>query len=118
MRARRALLYMPGDDMRKIQKAATLGVDCICMDMEDGVAINRKVEARATIVQALASVDFGRSERLARINAVGSGLEAADLAEVLPAHPDSIVIPKLEYAEQIKWVSGQIALAEQEFGWP
>lgn len=118
MRARRALLYMPGDDLRKIQKATTLGVDCVCMDMEDGVAINRKIEARTTIAQALGSLDFGHSERLARINAVGSGLEAVDLAEVLPAHPDGIVIPKLEYAEQIKWVSGQMALAEQQFGWP
>ncbi len=38
MHSRRALLYMPGDDRRKIEKATTLGVDCICMDMEDGVA--------------------------------------------------------------------------------
>ena len=49
MRARRALLYMPGDEMTKIRKATTLGVDCICMDMEDGVALNRKTEARQTI---------------------------------------------------------------------
>jgi len=42
MRARRALLYMPGDDRHKIEKALTLDVDCICMDMEDGVALNRK----------------------------------------------------------------------------
>jgi citrate lyase beta subunit len=59
MRARRALLYMPGDDMHKIRKAATLGVDCVCLDMEDGVAQNRKAEARATIVQALGSLNFG-----------------------------------------------------------
>ncbi len=42
MRARRALLYMPGDDLRKIRKATTLDVDCVCLDMEDGVAANRK----------------------------------------------------------------------------
>ncbi len=29
MRARRALLYTPGDDLHKIKKAITLGVDCI-----------------------------------------------------------------------------------------
>ncbi len=34
MHSRRALLYMPGDDRRKIEKATTLGVDCICMDLE------------------------------------------------------------------------------------
>jgi citrate lyase beta subunit len=93
MHARRALLYMPGDDRHKIEKALTLdvivpvparssrfldgarGVDCICMDMEDGVALNRKSEARRTIAAALRELTFSRSEKLARINAAGSGLE-------------------------------------------
>ncbi len=118
MRARRALLYMPGDDLHKIRKAATLNVDCICMDMEDGVAVNRKAEARATIAAALQSLDFGRSERLARINPVGSGLEREDLAVVLPARPDGIVVPKVETGAQVRWVSAQIGAAENERGWP
>ncbi len=46
MPSRRALLYMPGDDWKKITKSITLGVDCICMDMEDAVAVSRKAEAR------------------------------------------------------------------------
>ncbi len=117
MRARRALLYMPGDDMHKIQKATSLGVDCVCMDMEDGVAFNRKEEARQTIVEALRWLDFGRSERLARINAVGSGLEDQDLQTVLPAHPDGIVIPKVDSSEPIRRVSTKISAAESEFGW-
>ena len=48
MRSRRAILYMPGDDLHKIRKAITLGVDCICMDLEDGVAPVRKQAARKT----------------------------------------------------------------------
>ncbi|HEX9019563.1 MAG TPA: aldolase/citrate lyase family protein, partial [Anaerolineaceae bacterium] len=87
MHARRALLYMPGDDLHKIQKAIGLGVDCICMDIEDGVALNRKAEARATIAEALRTLDFGRAEKLVRINPVGSGLEEDDLRAVLPARP-------------------------------
>jgi citrate lyase beta subunit len=118
MRARRALLYMPGDDRHKIEKAATLGVDSICMDMEDGVAPNRKQSARETIATALQSLDFGSSERLARINQVGSGLEQEDLKRVLPAHPDGIVIPKVDHADQIRWASQQIAAAEAQYGWP
>lgn len=118
MRSRRALLYTPGDDQKKIQKATTLGVDAICMDMEDGVAINRKVDARETIAQALNSVDFGRAERLARINPVGSGMETADLETVLPSRPDGIVLPKVERADQVQWVSQKIAAAEKRLGWP
>lgn len=118
MRARRALLYMPGDDLRKINKAAASGVDCACLDMEDGVALNRKAEARSVIVEALKTINFGRTECLARINAVGSGFENEDLSVVLPAHPDGIVIPKVEYAEQIQWVSAQMAGYEDLYGWP
>lgn len=116
-RARRALLYMPGDDMHKIQKATTLGVDCICMDMEDGVAANRKDAARNTIAEALETLDFGRSERLARINPVGSGLEDEDLHSVLPARPQGIVIPKVDQAAQIHKVEAALEQAEAGHNW-
>ena len=118
MPSRRALLYVPGDDRHKIEKALTFGVDCICMDMEDGVALTRKAEARAAIARALQELDFGRSERLARINAVGSGLEKDDIEAILPFHPDGIVIPKIEALDQIQWASGKIEAAELANGWP
>jgi citrate lyase beta subunit len=109
---------MPGDDWKKITKSLTLGVDCICMDMEDGVAVKRKAEARTTIAQALQELDFGQSEKLARINAVGSGWERDDIDAVLPFHPDGIVIPKIESLGQIEWGSKIIESAELKFGWP
>ena len=116
MHSRRALLYMPGDDRRKIEKSTTLGVDCICMDMEDGVAMNRKAEARAVIAQAMKELEFGSSERCIRINSIGSGLEAYDLAAALAAQPDSIVVPKVESAEQVKWVTERIEAFEASSG--
>src|SRR5512136_298463 len=118
MRARRALLCMPGDDMHKIQKAITLGVDTICMDIEDGVALNRKAEARTTILEALRSLDFGRSEKIVRINPVGSGLETDDLRAILPGRPDGILIPKVQGAEQVRWVSDRIGEFELSQDWP
>jgi len=108
MHSRRALLYMPGDDRRKIEKATTLGVDSICMDMENGVAANKKAEARAVISQAMKELDFGNSERCIRINSIGSGLEKRDLVAALATNPDAIVVPKIESAEQVKWVSEHI----------
>ncbi len=117
-RVRRALLYMPGDDRRKIEKAATLGVDCVCMDVEDGTALNRKQAARETIAGALRQVDFGRSERLVRINPIGSGLENDDLAATLGGRPDGYVLPKVESAESIEWLCWRLTEAEQAHGWP
>jgi citrate lyase beta subunit len=105
---------MPGDDRRKIEKSTTLGVDSICMDMEDGVALNRKTEARHVIAQAMKELNFGNSERCIRINSIGSGLEAYDLAAALDAEPDTIVVPKIETAEQVRWVSERIETYELE----
>ncbi len=116
-RVRRAQLYIPGDDPKKIEKGAGLGVDSLILDLEDGVALSRKVEARQVVVQSLAALDFGRSERLVRINAIGSGFEADDLAAALSAHPDGIVIPKIEEAAHVQWASQRIAEAEEANGW-
>ncbi len=117
MRSRRAILYMPGDNWKMITKAITLGVDSICMDMEDGAAVNKKAEARQTIAKALQELDFGESEKLARINSVGSGWEKDDIEAVLPYHPDGIVIPKVESYEQVEWASKIIEEAELKYGW-
>jgi citrate lyase subunit beta-like protein len=118
MHSRRALLYMPGDDWKKITKSITLGVDSICMDMEDGAAVNKKAEARATIIRALKELDFGESEKLARINSVGSGWEVDDIEAVLPYRPDGVVIPKVESIDHIEWAAKIIEAAELRHGWP
>ncbi len=113
MHSRRALLYMPGDDRRKIEKATTLGVDCICMDMEDGVAITHKTEARAVIAQAMKELEFGNSERCIRINSFGSGFEKFDLAAAVATNPDTIVLPKVETADQVRSISEYIEVYER-----
>lgn len=40
---RRAVLYCPGNDERKLGKLALLDVDCAVLDCEDGVALSKKV---------------------------------------------------------------------------
>ena len=116
MHSRRALLYMPGDDRRKIEKSISLSVDSICMDMEDGVAITRKIDARAIIAQAMKELDFGKSECCIRINSIGSGLESYDLVAALATNPDTIVVPKIESADQVRWVSDHIESYELSSG--
>jgi citrate lyase beta subunit len=108
---------MPGDNWKMITKSITLGVDSICMDMEDGTAVSRKAEARVTIVKALQELDFGASEKLARINSIGSGWEREDIEAVLPYHPDGIVIPKVESYDHVEWAGRIIESAELKNGW-
>ena len=82
------------------------------------MAFSRKAEARATIVEALAGLDFGSRERLVRINPVGSGLETADLDAVMTGRPDGLVLPKVESAGQVQKVSEALARVEHAQGWP
>lgn len=47
---RRVLFNVPGSDERKIQKSLTLNLDCVVLDLEDGVAFNQKENARELVV--------------------------------------------------------------------
>jgi len=116
MRSRRALLYVPGSDMHKIEKAAALDVDGVILDLEDGVAANRKDDARTIIAQALVSLNFGRPERLVRINPFYSGRAQADLAAVLAGKPDTIVVPKVDSPGILAEVDTIITHAEEAAG--
>jgi len=112
MRARRALLYVPGSDLHKIEKAAALDVDGVILDLEDSVSLNRKDEARQIIAHALGTLDFGRSERLVRINPFYTGRAQADLQAVLPFKPDTIVVPKVDNADILEEVEEILTRAE------
>mmetsp|Transcript_27039 Transcript_27039/g.67935 ORF Transcript_27039/g.67935 Transcript_27039/m.67935 type:complete len:356 (-) Transcript_27039:2016-3083(-) len=106
---RRLIFNVPGDSERKLLKATTLNLDSVVLDLEDGVAQSRKSVARRQLSTVLSSpdkFDFGPTEVLVRINAIGSGLEEADLESLVPnVHRiDGIVLPKVEspaHVEQI-----------------
>ncbi|XP_042661873.1 citramalyl-CoA lyase, mitochondrial isoform X1 [Tyto alba] len=104
---RRAVLYVPADDEKKIRKIPSLNVDCAVLDCEDGVALNRKREARLTVVKTLEEFDFGQAEKCVRINSVSSGLAEEDLEVLLQSKtlPSSMMLPKVENVEEIRWFS-------------
>lgn len=115
---RRSLLFMPGDSLRKIEKAATLDVDSVILDLEDGVALSRKDEGRAMVAQALSTIDFGSRERLVRTNTLESGLVEDEIAATAPAHPDGYIAPKVQDAADLQAVDRLLAAAEAAHGWP
>lgn len=112
MHPRRALLFMPGDSERKIRKAAAVDVDCVVMDLEDGVAWSQKEAARETIVEALQTIDFGDNEKVVRINPVGSRLEEADLKATVIGRPDAYVLPKVETPGDLIWLDKMLDTLE------
>ncbi|KAL5275674.1 hypothetical protein ACFFRR_001488 [Megaselia abdita] len=96
---RRACLYVPGDDERKLNKIKSLkNVDCLILDTEDGVAQNRKDVARETILKFLSSTDksiLPSTDWAVRINSVESKLFQDDIKS-LKSVLSTIFLPKVE----------------------
>ena len=100
-RLRRSLLITPGHQLDRIRKAAVSSADAVVMDIEDGVSPEDKPAARRAIREALTSINFGRRERIVRVNAVGSAEHVADLAEFELSRIDALFVPKVESGDQL-----------------
>lgn len=111
-RLRRSMLITPGNRPERIAKAATLPADCIVMDIEDGVGPADKAAARRAIAESLRTLDFGRRERLVRINAIGTTEYAADLAALDLSRIDALFVPKVESADQLRTLARWLDAAE------
>lgn len=94
-RPRRSVLYMPGANARALEKARTLPVDALILDLEDSVAPDQKALAREQVAQAVRDGGFGPREVVVRVNAPDTPWCAEDLAAAIAAGPDAILLPKV-----------------------
>ncbi|MBO9376989.1 CoA ester lyase [Sphingomonas histidinilytica] len=102
----RSLLFVPGDRPERFPKAAASGADALILDLEDSVAPENKPAARAAIVEWLNGERPVRS--FVRINPLDSEHVRADLAAVIGARPDGLVLPKSQGAASV-WQLIEIA---------
>ncbi|XP_065054200.1 citramalyl-CoA lyase, mitochondrial-like [Rhopilema esculentum] len=109
-RPRRSLLFVPADDRKKINKASNLQADCIVLECEDGVAMSQKDVARKNINELLGNIELKYGECAVRVNSVDSGLVLEDIEAALTGKtlPESILLPKVESSDQIKWFADQV----------
>ncbi|MBZ6075627.1 HpcH/HpaI aldolase/citrate lyase family protein [Microvirga puerhi] len=101
IRPRRSALYMPGSNLRAIEKARTLPADVLILDLEDSVAPDAKAEARAQVCAAVEQGGFGPREVVIRINALDSPWGEDDLAAAARTAPDAILVPKVSSPETL-----------------
>ena len=117
-RLRRGLLFVPGTRPERIAKAAAMAADGVILDLEDAVPPAQKAQAREWVVAALRRVDFGPRERIVRVNAAGAPEHAADLAAVVPAGPDALLLPKLSDAAEVGRLDAEVGRLERSSGRP
>ncbi|MEY4312197.1 MAG: hypothetical protein RLZZ571_967, partial [Actinomycetota bacterium] len=118
-RIRRTTLAVPGSSPRMIDKARSLDVDALFLDLEDAVSPLAKDEARANIIAELNNGGFGDRIVTVRINGVDTQWVQNDLQEVMRGagkNIDCIMLPKVRTVADIQWLTSQLAELEKEIG--
>lgn len=112
----RSLLFVPGDNEKKLEKALGSGADALIIDLEDSVATDRKPTARqiaAAFIAAQAQRKDG-PKLIVRVNALSTRLTDADLDGVMASGPDAIMLPKAEGGVSVQHVGAKMAVREAE----
>lgn len=116
----RSLLFVPGDNPSKLDKAMASGADVLLVDLEDSVGGNAKARARDTARDFLLSARErqGRPRLYVRVNGLDSGLTDADLDAVMEAGPEGILLPKSLTGADIQHLAAKLAVREAEYDLP
>jgi len=98
---RKSLLFVPGNNERMIRKALSnqINADCVILDLEDSVPVNKKDHARDIIANVLKKTYHRKSKKeiCVRINQIDSVFFKEDIGFVQKQNEiDSIVLPKAE----------------------
>jgi citrate lyase subunit beta / citryl-CoA lyase len=114
----RSLLFVPGDSDKKQAKALDCGADALILDLEDSVAPERKQAAREMTRAWLtaAKAHAKRPQLYVRMNSLQSPYWHDDLAGVMPAAPDGIMLPKPRSGADVEQLSLALAALEEQFG--
>ena len=100
-RPRRSVLYMPGANVRALEKAKSLPCDAVILDLEDAVAPDAKAKARAQVMASVTAGGFGSREVVVRINGLDTPWWVDDLDAAAKAHPDGILVPKVSKPDHL-----------------
>jgi citrate lyase subunit beta/citryl-CoA lyase len=103
----RSLLFVPGDRPDRMEKALDAGADALILDLEDAVAPAARAEARRAVARFVAA--NSRARIWVRVNPLDGPENEKDLAAILPAHPDGIVLPKAEGGGSVNELARRLA---------
>ncbi|GAB3074832.1 HpcH/HpaI aldolase/citrate lyase family protein [Nocardioides zeae] len=110
----RSVLYMPSSNAKALEKAKTLPIDGVILDLEDAVAPDAKPAAREAAAAAVGSGEYGRRTLTIRVNGLGTAWHDDDIVAAAQAGPAGIVVPKVNSAEEVK----QLVAAIEKAGAP
>ena len=95
---RRSFIFVPALRPEIFPKALASGADIVCLELEDGIALKDKNEARANALAILAEAHADDGiERMVRVNCLRDSFGIADLQAILTSTtpPASLMLPKV-----------------------
>jgi citrate lyase subunit beta / citryl-CoA lyase len=98
---RRSVLYMPASNARALEKARTLAADAFIFDLEDAVAPDAKIAARAQAVAAVQAGGFGDKDILIRVNGLGTPWFADDIRAAATSGAYGVLVPKIDHPQNL-----------------
>jgi len=114
-RLQRSELAVPATSEKFFEKAARGPADSLFLDLEDAVAPNRRVEARATAVRALNELDWGTKTVSVRVNGLTTPWAISDILAVAGCRRlDMILLPKVETAGDVVFLERLLTGLELE----
>ncbi|MEY3361973.1 MAG: hypothetical protein RL531_1692 [Actinomycetota bacterium] len=118
---RRSCLSIPGSSEKMLGKGPSLGADMVFLDLEDSVSPLEKVAARAKVVNAIRSQDWGETVLCVRVNAWDTEWTVYDILEVVgTAGPrlEEIMLPKVQSAAEVVAMDLLLTQVEKAAGLP
>jgi citrate lyase subunit beta / citryl-CoA lyase len=118
---RRSCLSTPGSSEKFLAKAPTVAADMTFLDLEDAVAPNEKVAARAKVVEAIVKQDWDDRVLCVRVNAWDTAWTYNDVIEVVSgAGPrlDEVMLPKVQSAAEVVALDLLLTQIERNSGLP
>ena len=104
-RFHRSSLFVPCTSEKFFAKAAAGAADCIILDLEDSVALDKKEQARAAAVEAINTVDWGAKTVSVRVNGLDSPHTYRDVVALAENCPrlDLIVLPMANSPDDVRF---------------
>jgi citrate lyase subunit beta/citryl-CoA lyase len=99
-----------------MEKAAASNADLVFLDLEDSVSPTEKVAARAKVVRALKTLNWGKKTRAVRVNDLETEYAYQDIISVVEEageYLDIIIVPKVKSAKDVWWVDVLLSQIEK-----
>lgn len=100
-RPRRSMLYVPGCNPRYLNKARSLRVDSVILDLGDPILVEMKEPSRRLVAEAVLSGGYGRREVVVRVNDLDSPWGPDDVKAVADIGADAVLFPNIESRDDV-----------------